>query len=44
MVDKVTTISKSRIGYRVGELEAEDVVKLNRAVLVFLGLATPRPR
>lgn len=42
MVDKITTISKSRLGYRVGQLDVEDVVKLNRAVLVFLGLATPR--
>jgi mRNA interferase MazF len=42
MVDKITTVSKSRLGYRVGQLDAEDVIKLNRAVLVFLGLATPR--
>jgi mRNA interferase MazF len=44
MVDKITTVSKSRIGYRVGQLDAEDVVRLNRAVLVFLGLATPGAR
>lgn len=41
MVDKITTVSRSRIGYRIGSLDAEDVVRLNRAVLVFLGLATP---
>jgi mRNA interferase MazF len=43
MVDKITTVSKSRIGYRVGGLDPEDVVRLNQAVLVFLGLATRRP-
>lgn len=42
MVDKITTVSRSRLGYRVGELDAEDIIKLNRAVLVFLGLATPQ--
>lgn len=45
MVDKVTTVPKSRIGTRVGRLDDEDVLRLNQAVLVFLGLATsPRSR
>jgi mRNA interferase MazF len=39
MVDKVTTVPKSRIGKRVGRLDDEDVLRLNQAVLVFLGLA-----
>lgn len=39
MVDKVTTVPKSRLGERLGRLEAEDVVRLNRSLLVFLGLA-----
>jgi mRNA interferase MazF len=43
MVDKITTVSKSRIGDRVGGLDPEDVVRLNQAALVFLGLATRRP-
>ena len=43
MVDKVTTVSKERIGSLVGRLEDEDVVRLNRAMMVFLGLAaSPR--
>ena len=46
MVDKIATVPKSKIGARVGRLDDEDVVRLNRAVLVFLGLAgslkTPR--
>ena len=40
MVDKMTTIPKNKLGLRVGELDAQDVVRLNRAVIVFLGLAT----
>jgi len=39
MVDKVTTVPKSRLGKRVGKLDDEDVVRLNRALTVFLGLA-----
>lgn len=39
MVDKLTTVSKERVGGRIGHLGAEDVVRLNRAILVFLGLA-----
>jgi mRNA interferase MazF len=39
MVDKITTVPKSRIGAHIGRLDDEDVVRLNRAVLVFLGLA-----
>lgn len=42
MVDKITTVPKSRIGTRVGRLAEEDVVRLNRAALVFLGIAAPR--
>ena len=34
-----TTVPKSKIGSRVGRLDDEDVVRLNRAILVFLGLA-----
>ncbi len=39
MVDKLTTVSKERLGERLGRLDDEDVVRLNRAILVFLGLA-----
>jgi mRNA interferase MazF len=39
MIDKITTVSKRKLERRVGRLEVEDVVRLNRAVLVFLGLA-----
>lgn len=39
MVDKITTVSKARLGRRIGWLVDDDVIRLNRALLVFLGLA-----
>lgn len=39
MVDKITTVPKTRVGRRLGQLDDEDIVRLNRAVLVFLGFA-----
>ena len=41
MVDKITTVPKAKIGTRVGRLRDEDMVRLNRAILVFLGIASP---
>jgi mRNA interferase MazF len=43
MVDKITTVPKSKVGARVGRLSREDIVRLNQAMIVFLGLAvSPR--
>jgi mRNA interferase MazF len=39
MVDKITTIPKAKLGDRVGRLGDEDMVRLDRAIVVFLGLA-----
>jgi mRNA interferase MazF len=39
MVDKITTVSRSKLGERVGRLGDDDMVRLGRATLVFLGLA-----
>jgi mRNA interferase MazF len=39
MVDKITTVPKAKVGARIGRLDDEDIVRLNQAVLVFLGLA-----
>lgn len=39
MVDKITTVPKAKIGACIGRLDDENMVRLNRAVLVFLGLA-----
>ncbi len=41
MVDKITTVPKAKVAARVGQLADEDVVRLNRAILVFLGVAAP---
>ncbi|MGQ0703945.1 MAG: type II toxin-antitoxin system PemK/MazF family toxin [Gemmatimonadales bacterium] len=41
MVDKITTVPKARMGKQVGRLDDEDVIRLNRAIVVFLGLAGP---
>lgn len=39
MVDKITTVPKGKLGRLVGRLGDEDRIRLNRAMLVFLGLA-----
>jgi mRNA interferase MazF len=39
MVDKITTIWRSKLGQRLGSLEDSDLIRLNRAVVVFLGVA-----
>jgi mRNA interferase MazF len=44
-VDKMTTVPKTKVGARVGRLDDEDILRLNQAVLVFLGLAvSPRTK
>jgi len=43
MVDKITTVRRSRLGFRLGRLDDEDIIRLNRAILVLLGMAgSPR--
>ena len=39
MVDKITTVPKGKLGRLVGRLGDEDRIRLNRAMMVFLGLA-----
>jgi mRNA interferase MazF len=39
MIDKITTVPKARMGKRIGKLNEADVVRLDRALTVFLGLA-----
>lgn len=41
MVDKIMTVPKAKISARIGRLDDEDLVRLNRAVVVLLGLAGP---
>ena len=45
MVDEITTVPKAKVGARVGRLDDEDILRLNQAVLLFLGLAvSPRTK
>ncbi len=40
MVDKITTVRRAKLGSRVGALVDADIVRLNRAMVTFLGIAT----
>ena len=40
MVDKITTVPRSKLDGRIGRLADEDMVRLARSMVVFLGLAT----
>jgi mRNA interferase MazF len=40
MVDKITTVRRARLGDRVGALDDTTVLRLNRALVVFLGIAS----
>ena len=39
MVDKITTVPRSKLGERIGRLGDQDMIRLGRAVVVFFGLA-----
>jgi mRNA interferase MazF len=39
MVDKITTVARGKFGRRIGSLADSDMLRLNRAIVVFLGLA-----
>ena len=39
MVDKITTVPRSKLGERIGRLGDDDLIRLSRALVVFLGLA-----
>ena len=38
MVDKILTVPKTKLGYRIGQLDEKDIARLNQALAVFLGL------
>ena len=40
MVDKITTVQRSKLGERVGRLADDDMTRLGRSIAVFLGLAS----
>ena len=39
MVDRLTTVSRLKVGTRIGVLDGPDLTRLNRAVVVFLAIA-----
>jgi mRNA interferase MazF len=39
MVDKISTVRKTKLGIRLGRLTDADILRLNRAIVVFLGIA-----
>jgi mRNA interferase MazF len=39
MIDKITTIARGNLGRRIGHLADADLSRINRAIIVFLGLA-----
>jgi mRNA interferase MazF len=40
MVDKLTTVPRSKLGERIGRLSDDDMTRLARSIVVFLGLAS----
>ena len=40
MVDKLTTVRRSRLGGRLGRLDDAEVVRVNRALVAFLGISS----
>jgi mRNA interferase MazF len=40
MIDKLTTVPRSGLGDRLGRLRDDEIVQLNRSLMVFLGLAS----
>ncbi len=39
MVDKITTVPRSKLGELIGHLDDRDMVRVSQAMVVFLGLA-----
>ncbi len=39
MVDKLTTVPRSKLGEQIGVLDDDDLVRLTQSTVVFLGLA-----
>ena len=44
MVDKITTVPRARLGDRLGALTPAEMAPVNRATILFLGLAAPTRR
>ena len=45
MVDKVTTVARTRLSQKIGDVGPDELLQLSQAVIVFLGLTnSSRPR
>lgn len=44
MVDKITTVPRSNLGKRLGHIADDQLIQLNRSLVVFLGLASSAAR
>jgi mRNA interferase MazF len=38
MIDKISSVRKSKVGFRIGALAREDMLRVDRSLVVFLGL------
>jgi mRNA interferase MazF len=38
MVDKILTVPKTKLGYRIGQLGERDIARLNQSIAIFSGL------
>ncbi|MBM3570352.1 MAG: type II toxin-antitoxin system PemK/MazF family toxin [Alphaproteobacteria bacterium] len=38
MIDKITTVPKARLGAKIGTLSEDDLLKVRRALVLFLGI------
>jgi mRNA interferase MazF len=36
MIDKIVTVPRGRLGHRIGELSEQDMIRIGRALVVFL--------
>jgi mRNA interferase MazF len=43
MLDKITTVRRTTLGEHIGQLDDADTVRLNRAIVTFLGIAGTTP-
>lgn len=39
MVDRITTVRRAHVGRKIGELSKQDLVRIDRSLIVFLGVA-----
>ena len=40
MIDKITTISATKLGYRIGRISDEEIIRANQALKLHLGLTS----